>query len=357
MARPPLRAWIWPVVAAAAILAVAVRWGGPSGRSGGSGRPYGRDSLARMIEDIINARPGAADRVRAAVLSDYSAGAPMVDSMLLHDHWRVRVTGCAILARKRDPDRLAMLLPRAGDADWRVRAAAFDALARYHPLAGPAPLRDTPLDAREEVLLAWLSGRDARAGDRLLPELCEAYADSKNVEFGRPLAKRCLRCHAGPEAPAGDTSPPPDACMNCHQRPHRQWSLSAHGNSLSHLYLTTIDPVSRQPTRMSFGEVRGITCSACHRVKAGAATRPAGPGRCAYVFAGPGASESCRQCHAGTWKQWRKWRGGRQPRRASWPPGSIDMTFRGDRRGCADCHMPRLPAGNGKAVRDHNWRA
>ncbi|KPK85717.1 MAG: hypothetical protein AMJ81_02990, partial [Phycisphaerae bacterium SM23_33] len=48
---------------------------------------------------------------------------------------------------------------------------------------------------------------------------------------------------------------------------------------------------------------------------------------------------------------------GRQPRRATWPPGQVDLEFRDDKRTCADCHMPVLPVSGRRPPRDHRWAA
>src|SRR5688500_4316470 len=81
------------------------------------------------------------------------ARATVVD-MLRSDRPEVRAGACGWI-REHPHDALApLLVPRLSDADWRVRAAAFDAvrhLAARAPGAptAPDPLRDTPVDQRE----------------------------------------------------------------------------------------------------------------------------------------------------------------------------------------------------------------
>lgn len=327
----------------------------------------GAASLDDCIADVAAGRPGAVARARAAANADWPAGLAAVAAMLDHDNWRVRAAGCELLAARRDGTLLALILPRASDADWRVREAAFGVLA---PAPSDRPHRNTPLAERERVLLAWLAARDEAAEPPLLPELCELYASARHVEFGRPLIARCLRCHAGtePKPPAAQ-----QACAKCHPAVHQQWLASAHAQSLTHLHLTTIDPASRQAKAVDFGELRGIGCHECHPPPLPAAERagrPSGPspvslpadaprGSCALKRSRPAdTAELCAPCHRHPYRQWRAWRAGDQPRRAIWPPGQLELHFRGDRRGCADCHMPpgRTPTGPG-GRRDHGWAA
>ena len=294
---------------------------------------------------------------REAAKEEPPAHADAVEAMLRHDNWRSRATACAILAEQGALESLPALLPRCSDVDWRVRAAAFDALRRLHPCPESASLRDTPLARREQLLLQWLDAHDKTSADALGPELCELYADLTHVEVGPPLADRCLNCHAG-QTPSPTASS--NACSRCHAEIHAAWAGSAHAQSLSHLRLATVDPVSRQPKRLGFGQVRGLSCTACHRKGSPApspTTAPARDATCPLGFRADASSDSCARCHATTWRQWQAWRRGPQPRRLDWPPGQIDVEFRRDDRSCTDCHMPPADSADGKTHRDHRWAA
>ena len=367
-------------------------------------------ALSDLIADIAAGRPEAVNQAKAVAARDWPAAAPVVSAMLADDDARVRAAACIILADHLDEKGLAAVLPRASDADWRVRLAAFQALSAAQPLAGEV-LRDTPLDEREALLLQWLDAYDAKARQEseggsprrepgtektaapalrpaapLGPDLCELYADDRHVEFGRPLAARCLACHAGAEpAPFGAS----ETCAGCHAADHAEWAASAHAQSLSHLHLATVNPDTRQPEQMTFGEVRGIGCRECHRVEKEPAeaagwhghaplrdhvaetsadmvtqnrvTMPpvAGePAACPFRFcADLKAADSCRRCHGSTAAEWQAWLKGPQPRVAVWPPGQIEMDRRGDTRTCVDCHMPPDPAAGDKPGRAHTWSA
>jgi hypothetical protein len=326
-------------------------------------------SLADLIGEIAAGRPEALEEARLAAARDWTTAAPTLAAMLHHDEPRVRAAACAILAASPDEGRLGMLLPRASDSDWRVRMAAFHALAAAGRFQGE-PLRDTPLDEREAILLAWLDAHDAASAAPLGRDLCELYAGDRHVEFGRPLAARCLVCHAG-AAPAPFMAS--ETCGNCHGRTYQEWSGSAHAQSLSHLRLATVNPTTREPQQMDFGEVRGIGCRECHRPAAepsapipqdrapttGSNATRTGLTACPFRFAADAAaSESCARCHASTAAEWRAWLKGPQPRIATWPPGEIQTDRRGDTRTCVDCHMPAGRVSEGKAEEHaHTWAA
>jgi hypothetical protein len=328
-------------------------------------------ALADLVAEIAAGRPEAASRAKSVAARDWPAAAPHVFAMLAHDNARVRAAACVILAdHLDDANGLAAVLPRASDTDWRVRLAAFQALSAVMPRAGEV-LRDTPLAEREAILLRWIDA--CIKSTAFWPDLCEFYAADRHVEFGRPMADRCLACHAGAEpAPFGAN----DVCANCHAAAHGEWAESAHAQSLSHLRLMTVNPATRQPEQMTFGEVRGIGCRECHRVE----KEPAAPEKGAVPFSRLGEkgtvpfsgpkdacpfrfradqkpADSCRPCHASTAEEWQAWLKGPQPRIASWPPGQIEMDRRGDTRTCVDCHMPPDPAGGDKPGRTHTWSA
>lgn len=315
-------------------------------------------ALADLVAEIAAGRPEAVSRAKLVAARDWPAAAPHVFAMLAHDDARVRAAACVILAdHLDDANGLAAVFPRASDTDWRVRLAAFQVLSAVVPRAGEV-LRDTPLAEREAILLRWL---DACVKSTAASELnlCELYADDRHVEFGRPVADRCLACHAGAQPAPFSAN---DVCAGCHAAAHGEWAESAHAQSLSHLRLATVNPATRQPEQMTFGEVRGIGCRECHRVeKEPAAPLPkdaTGLAACPFrfrIYQKP--ADSCRPCHASTAEEWRAWLKGPQPRAATWPPGQIEMDRRGDTRTCVDCHMPPDPAGGDKPGRTHTWSA
>ena len=389
------------------VLSVVLMWG----RRDTSTTPA---ALADLVADIAAGRPEAVNQAKAVAARDWPAAAPAVSAMLADDDARVRAAACLIFADHLDGNGVAAVFPRAGDTDWRVRLAAFQVLSAAQPLAGEV-LRDTPLDEREALLLHWLDARDTSARGEseggmatllrghapetektaapalrpaapLGPDLCELYAADRHVEFGRPLAARCLACHAGAEpAPFGAS----ETCAGCHAANHADWAESAHAQSLSHLHLATINSDTRQPEQMTFGEVRGIGCRECHRVEKEPAeaagwhghaplrdhvaetsavmvtqnrvTMPpvAGePAACPFRFRSDAKpADSCRRCHGSTAAEWQAWLKGPQPRVATWPPGQIEMDRRGDARTCVDCHMPPDAAGGDKPGRAHTWSA
>jgi hypothetical protein len=251
------------------------------------------------------------------------------------------------------------LVARVSDTDWRVRAAAMDLLAKAQPGEAPPILRDSPIEERERWLLGWLAAHDKETNEVLLPDLCELYADTPCVEFGPDVVARCLTCHAGaaPAAPALA-----DTCRKCHEAIHGDWANSSHAQSLTHLVLMTVDQKTREPRQVDFGEVRGIGCMECHRTLGKeAAVMPADGSRgtkCPFQFdPKQPAADSCARCHDTTFAEWKLWRGGRQPRRAVWPPGQIDVEFQGDTRDCAACHMPKRGEKDAAGPRQHDWSA
>jgi hypothetical protein len=215
---------------------------------------------------------------------------------------------------------LPQLIVLASDTDWRVRAAAYAALDRLAPLP-KQPMRDTPLEQREQILLSWLADHQPP----LVADLCELFARSSHAEFGDELAAQCLRCHVGREPAAPLES---DRCTPCHETIHRQWQSSAHAQSLSHLRLPSIDPLTRAPSLYDFGPRRGLSCIACHE--------PTGPhDACLATF----TTQSCATCHADAQTQWLQWNRGPRPTAAAWPPGSIQFISEGTPPSCIDCHM------------------
>ncbi len=221
----------------------------------------------------------------------------------------------------------ADLLARTSDADWRVRAAAFGALDKIDPV-DPMPLRDTPIDQREALALSWID----RNAPSVSGDLCEVYAHSEHLRFGPVLVGRCLTCHAGPV-------PDPDhadtRCAECHTQTHAQWSGTAHANSLSHLILMTVDPVTRQPGTFDFADRKGLSCVACHSPQSERDTPHQLTG-CLTPF----TTIACAQCHGRTASQWDQWAMRPRYRQATWPPGSIEQVDEDMPMACIDCHMP-----------------
>ena len=312
---------------------------------------HGAADLEQLIAAIERGDPRAPAQAKALATRDWPASDQAVQAMFAHASWRVRAAACDIVGEVAGPDWVAMLVPRCSDAHWRVRDTATRALADIRPLDGPLPMRNTPLEHREQWLLSWLDAYDEDADNPLGPEICELYADAAHMELGAPLARRCLACHAGRSPQPFSAS---DECAGCHGRVHADWENSAHAQSLSHLRLTTVDPASREAQPMDFGPVRGIACTECHAVDPSPSTRPASPAdRCAVRFDDRApAADSCARCHATTHRQWQAWLKGPQARRAVWPPGQVETGIRGDTRTCVDCHMPPDPR---TGLRAHRW--
>ncbi len=313
-------------------------------------------SMAEFLRILEKPDPHSLELARSFAASHRAEVSARLRGLLNHPNGQVRVNACVLAADQRDAAALAAVFPHAGDRDYFVRARAFGALSRFYPVSFPFPQRNTPLDQRERDLLVWLEEYDSLRGHSLGEQLCELYAGTDQLEFGTPLSTRCLTCHAGVPSVAFDAA---DACRSCHEEIHRDWSGSAHANSLSHLHLMTVDARTRQSRWMEFGAVRGIGCTECHRPAALPAralqTQPADD-RCAYEFvSSPAAAESCARCHREIHRQWRQWTSMSHPRRLEWPPGGIDSVD-ADTRTCVDCHMPTAPDGR-RGLRDHRWSA
>ena len=218
-----------------------------------------------------------------------------------------------------------------------MRAAAYQALSRLEPI-DDMPLRDTPIDQRERIMLTWLD----RVAPGLAGDLCEVYAQPEALRFGRTLVTRCLTCHVGPEPTPTLAS---KACADCHPAVYDQWKGSAHANSTTHLHLVTIDPVTRQQAMMPFDGQPGLACIACHEpvtthvpIKAGGVDPT-----CPATF----RTVSCGGCHRQAQSEWDTWRSEPRYQRATWPPGSIEQAL-GEASACVDCHMHES---------NHTWAA
>ncbi len=237
---------------------------------------------------------------------------------------------------------LTQLIASTADKDWRVRAQAYEALAESAGF-GPIPLRDTPIDEREAILLNWLDQHDPE----LASDPCELFIQTENLRFGRVLMQRCMTCHVREEA---EQYPDSNRCSSCHQTIHQQWSSSAHANSLSHLHLITVDPITRQQKPYDFGPLKGLSCTACHQPVAGTAfDEPArlntGPGdtRCITSF----HTVNCAACHRQADAQWKSWLKTPTYRKADWPPGALER-LDGIKADCVGCHMQEG---------EHRWAA
>ena len=366
--RPP-----FVLVLVAAVLVVALVWviialrtrpHKDSAATGGTTSPDAASadsgtSAVPLITALAGGDARAAARLRGLARHRWGDIEAHVESMLTDDQPQVRAVACDLIGQQVAAPWLPAVVLRASDSDWRVRAAAFAALEWFTPLPAAPPLRDTLLADREAILLAWLDAHDRSATAPLGPDLCEVYAQQAHVEVGPPLAQRCLACHVGPPRPA---SPTDGACGDCHGEIHEQWSGSAHANSVLHLRLTSVNPVSRQPEAMIFDGPQGLGCTTCHIVaeQTGEPALPPAPQPriCRFTFnATASPADTCRPCHRRPHAQWQTWRNGPQPRRLAWPPGQVDATARGDTRNCIDCHMPPPATADAATGRDHRLAA
>lgn len=274
-----------------------------------------------------------------------------IADMLRSARPEVRAAACALIGRNPRPGLTPLLVPRMSDADWRVRAAAFDAMRRVAREApesptSPAPLRDTPVDAREKLLFAWISGlrstSEARPG---LPDLCELYGPAGgNWLAGTKLAQSCLACHAPPDAhPAAAFA----RCADCHPREHAEWAGSSHARSITHLSLLRVDDRTKQVVSVDPGPREGLVCTTCHVVDEA--------GEAASVVVGtenlfvahrfkPDAGASCATCHAETQGEWETWKRHPRPKASTWLPGEFTWDEAPDTRTCVSCHAQERPA-------------
>ncbi len=341
-----------PVFIATA-LALALWWGLDRREAA-----YGPQTpIDRLIEGIERGDASAASALRRRGQA-WSDVAPHVAGMLVHPSPRVRTVACELLAGRAaegDVDALGALVARASDRDWRVRAAAFRALDAMRAFDETLPARDTPLADRERLLIDWLRA-DGRAGDvPWLAELCEVYAGAGPIVVGRPMTGQCVVCHVGDR----DRRVNAHSCRDCHEAEHREWSGSAHAQSLSHLRLNTVNPVTRQLERFGFGAVGGLDCTACHRIErrheaAAAAITDSG---CVHVFARDVVGDAaCASCHGETVRQWRGWSGSARPVAVDWPPGALEWSTRTPVATCVACHMPARDTAGGRG-RSHAFVA
>ena len=315
--------------------------------------PQTPPSWPQIVQGIVDDDPGAVARAAGAVATSRSAARPAVEAMLNHEHWRVRAAACRLLGEQEERVQVALLVPRATDRDWRVRAAAHVALAAVTGRALPTPHRDTPMAERERTLLAWLDERGQQDDDQVRADLCELYADPRHVLLGRPMVAQCLSCHGG--RPSQDAMAAA-RCAGCH-RPHvTSWSTSAHAGSLTHLELWTVDADTRTTRRIDLSAHPAMGCAACHAMRgSGPDTEApsAAAGQVCPVAVAPvqDVSRTCAGCHRSAWLQWRRGLQGPQPRRVLWPRRQVQSDGPADERACLDCHMSAGAEDHGFAAR------
>ena len=313
--------------------------------------------LLALIPEIEKGNTKAVRQAKTIALRDWNKNRQIVLEMLFVDSWAIRATGCQIISAHGDAAFLPLIIPRCSDADWRVRAAAFEALRAFHDIGIPTPLRDTPLAAREKWLIAWMQSYENTNGIDLARDICDFHYRPVHAEFGKPLANQCLRCHAGAFA---NQLPKPfednQTCAQCHSVIYQQWASSAHAQSLSHLRLATVNPDTGKPEYMNFGKIHGISCTSCHSNSDVAGLSKIK--KCPLGFvAVSGNAMDCAKCHSSTSEQWKSWSKDPHPRKATWPPGQIDLKSSDDTRSCTDCHMKSMAVDDKTGVKRHSWSA
>ena len=297
------------------------------------------DALTR-IRDRNDARATVADMLRSARPEVRAAASGWIGD---HPH--------AALA--------PLLVPRLSDADWRVRAAAFEAVRHVAGRApgaatAPDPLRDTPVDRRESLIFAWLdSWRSGGAAGAIapLPDQCELYAPAgQHWLSGLALARSCTSCHAPPAAPPAAEF---ESCVACHAQAHDEWSRSAHARSMTHLNLARVNDKTKQVERFMPDQHEGLVCTSCHtpaKSNATAARLPPGTETLAvpHRFEPGAAAASCATCHAETQTEYEAWARDPRPSASRWLPGEFTWDDSPDSRTCVSCHMqPRAGAATG----------
>ncbi len=308
--------------------------------------PRGIDAL------LVDAEAGNERAVRELIdeLNDHAQAAneALLGRMLQSNQALVRAAACTTIGRENDKEFSAALFCRLSDDDWRVRAAGFEAL---HNLGGEAlkfdsPLRDTPVEVRENTILGILS-QWRRKSDSLpkLPQSCELYPTLKHWLAGPVLTETCLSCHA----PTQQTYSSATRCMSCHAPIHKTWFASAHSRSVSHLPLARVDPVTKHVVLWNYGAREGMDCLVCHREASASLTSanvspvepPLAPSRHRFDRSKP-ASQSCAACHSETQQQWETWQSHPRPQKAAWPPGALEWVTTTEAPACVDCHMRQI---------------
>src|SRR5690606_8563148 len=144
------------------------------------------ESVAVDVETIVAAalrgEDAAVEEFIAAARSDFAALQPHLPPLLYHERAELRAAACRAIGASADSRTWAgQLVVRASDADWRVRAAAYEALHALQPLDA-MPLRDTPMAERDAILLDWVARFDASLGTQLAAQRCELYARSDHLQ-------------------------------------------------------------------------------------------------------------------------------------------------------------------------------
>ena len=280
-----------------------------------------------------------------------------VADMLLSARPEVRVAACAWIGKHPHDDLAPLIVPRLSDADWRVRAAAFDAMrhiagrAPNAPTAS-APLRDTPVDQRESLVFAWLdSWRTGNANGATPPlaDHCELYAPGgQHWLTGLALARSCTSCHA---PPGGRATAEFASCADCHRDTHDDWARSSHARSMTHLNLARANERTKVVERFVPDQHEGLVCTSCH-VLSKSDVGPLPPGTetlsIPHRFERGAAATSCVTCHDETHAEWEAWRRDPRPSMSRWLPGEVAWDVSPDERTCVSCHMqPRTTAAGG----------
>jgi hypothetical protein len=294
-------------------------------------------ALKRLVETL--AHSPQSDDARAAVAD-----------MLRSVRPAVRAAACGWIGKNPHRDLAPLVVPRLSDADWRVRAAAFDAvrhIAGRAPNAptADAPLRDTPVDQREPIIFAWLDSwrSGATTGSTPpLPDHCELYAPAgQHWLSGLALARSCTSCHAPPGAPLAEQFA---SCAACHRETHDEWARSSHARSMTHLNLARVNERTKQVERFVPDQHEGLVCTSCHvQSKSEATPMPPGTEKLSipHRFERGAAAVSCARCHPETHAEWDTWRRDPRPSASRWLPGEVTWDESPDQRTCVSCHMQK----------------
>ena len=324
-------------------------------------RRFPRPAVAGAgVEALLKLAEGGDERAARQLLEQLQRGPSSRDEALLARMFKseqalVRAAACTTIGREHQVQFAGAIWPRLSDDDWRVRAAGFEAL---HDLAGDrvrfnAPLRDTPVEQRERIILDAMS--QWRKHDVLtpLPRLCELYPTLDHWLTGPALTESCLTCHA----PSKETYSASQQCMSCHMAIHSSWFASAHSRSVSHLPLARVDPVTKKVVLWNHGQREGLDCLVCHReanANSVAANitpvRPPLAGTRHRFDRAISPSASCASCHSDVQQQWETWQSNPRPRMATWPPGAVERSSQTLAQSCVDCHMRSLATPIDKAL-------
>ena len=315
------------------------------------------DDVAGLLDKLERGDLRAMREIRSYLSEHQGRQSPLIRRMLRHSHWQVRAGACRLMADE-EAKYVGLLVRHAADRDWRVRSASFAALEAIQPFSDQLPMRNTPLDQREETLITWLEQYCQDRRIRLSDLWCDMFAETDRLDLGRPVIARCLVCHAGSEPKPPEANQP---CAECHPAIHQQWKASAHANSLSHLVFTTVSPTTGQVESVDFAPLRGIGCRQCHRPMDSDETdsNDNSPDSRCLLGIGPVTKtyQVCVSCHPNTTEQWQAWRTTPQPHRADWPPGHIEFRPPASKTDCLTCHMSPENAVDENTFPKHDWSA